>query len=110
MVRCPSSSSILGCTPGMCAASHSPWLMGTKLSCHLHAGNVRRQPLAVADGDEVVLPAVHEQHGNRDLRKVESPRRGLGAAVLPPALTARGEAGLIDGREIQRDSGGHHGG
>jgi hypothetical protein len=54
----------------------------------LDAGNVRGQPLAVADRHELVLPAVQQQDRDSYVSQVESPRPQL-HAVLVPALVAR---------------------
>src|SRR4029077_21103116 len=41
-----------------------------------------------AEGNEVVLTAVQEQHGDSDVRQLEPPRVEVGAAVIPISLAA----------------------
>src|SRR6266702_3575166 len=52
----------------------------------LDAGDVRGQPLAVAEWHRLVLTAVQQQHRNRYLGQVEPPRDELRPAVVPAAL------------------------
>ena len=52
-------------------------------------GNVRGKPLAVAEGDELVLPPVQEQDRDGDVGQLKPPRADVGAALVPPSLAAR---------------------
>ena len=55
-------------------------------------GDMGGQPLAMPEGNEVVLPAVQEQHGDSDAGQLEPPRVEVGAAVIPMSLAARRES------------------
>lgn len=47
-------------------------------------GDMGGQPLAMPEGNEIVLPAVQEQHGDGDVGQLEPPRVEVGAVVIPP--------------------------
>src|SRR5947199_67996 len=57
-----------------------------------HAGDAGGEPLTVAERDELVLAAVHQQDRDANGGQLEPPRAGVGHAVVPPALAARGQA------------------
>ena len=47
-------------------------------------GDMGCEPLAMPEGNELVLPAV-QQHGNGDIGQLESPRADVAAGVVPPS-------------------------
>jgi len=55
-------------------------------------GDVSGEPLAMPEGNELVLPAVQQQHGNGDIGQLEPPGADVGAAFVLPSLTARCES------------------
>jgi hypothetical protein len=74
-----------------------------------HAGDARGEPLAVAERDELVLAAVHQQHGHPDGGQLEPPRAGEGHAVVPPPLAARRQALVPDPGQVLRELAGQDG-
>jgi hypothetical protein len=54
----------------------------------LDPGDVRRQPVGVADGDESVLDAVPVEHRDTDRRELEAPRPDERDVVVEPAVVA----------------------
>jgi hypothetical protein len=58
-------------------------------------GDMGGEPLAVGEGNELVLLAVHEQDGNADVGHLEPPRVDLGVGVVEPSLAARRERLVI---------------
>jgi hypothetical protein len=60
------------------------------------SGNVGGEPLAMGEGNELVLPAVQKQDRDGDLVHIESPRADQAVAVVPPSLAA-GREGLAVG-------------
>ena len=62
-------------------------------------GDMGCEPLAMPEGNELVLPAVQQQHGNGDIGQLESSRADVGAGVVPPSLAARRESLMIAVRQ-----------
>src|SRR6266571_6334665 len=75
----------------------------------LHAGDAVGEPAAVPERDELVLAAVHEQHGDADSGQLEPPRAAVGHAVIPPPLAARRQALAAGPGEILRELAGQGG-
>src|SRR6516165_6257355 len=53
--------------------------------------DVGGEPLAVPEGNVLVLPAVQEQHGDGDVGQFEPPRADVSKSVVVPSLAARRE-------------------
>jgi hypothetical protein len=74
------------------------------------SGDVSGEPLAMGEGNELVLPAVQEQYRDGDVGELESPRADQAIAVVPPSLAARGEclvvgAGCVFSQFTRQDGG-----
>jgi hypothetical protein len=62
--------------------------------------DVGGEPLAMGEGDELVLPAVQKPYRDGDVGQLESPRADQAVAVVPPSLATRREC-LVVGADYE---------